>query len=63
MLIASEQQAREVARHFDVWNDEDYKIFTYPHRPTKITLFGIELFSGTIITTDPRAAAPRKTGE
>jgi hypothetical protein len=63
MKMASEQQAREVAQYFDVWNDEDYTIFTYIHRPTKVTLFGIKLFSGSIITTDPRAAAPRNIQE
>lgn len=64
MIIASEQQAIEIARYLDVWNDEDYTLFTYRHRPSGLTLFGIKLFSGSLVTHDPRAAAPRtKNGE
>ena len=59
MLIVSEQQAREVGQYLDVWNDEDFTIFQYEHRPSRLTLFGVKLFNGSLITRDPRAAEPR----
>lgn len=60
-MIVSEQQAHEVAQYLDVWNDKDYTVFWYEHKPSRLTLFGVKLFNGTFVTTDPRAAAPRTT--
>jgi hypothetical protein len=56
MHIISEKQAEEL---LDIYGQG--KVFQYEHRPSRLTLFGIELPSGRKITADPRAAAPRKT--
>jgi len=56
MIIASEQQATEIAAAY-----AGSKVFQYEARPSRLTLFGVELSNGRKITLDPRAAAPRKT--
>ena len=59
MIMASEQQAEQVAAYLG-----GGKVFWYEHRPTRITLFMVILPDGRRIMFDPRAAAPRiKNGE
>jgi hypothetical protein len=61
-MIVSEQDAEQVGEYITGGKHPvAFTVFTYEHKPSRLTAFGVQLPTGTTITADPRAAAPRKT--
>ena len=60
-MIASEARAEEIGRAETGGEPgQAFTVFQYEHKPSRLTLFGLEIIaSKTLVFNDPRAAAPR----
>lgn len=63
-MIPSEQQAEKIGEaRTGGKRGQAFEVFMYEHRPSRVTLFGVELPDGSLITADPSVSATRMTKE